>query len=86
MSHIVAISNLKGGTAKTTTTINLAGVLAELGYKILVVDIDPQGNASIGLGVDIFNLDKTIRDVLIDDLPISEIITVSYTHLTLPTT
>src|SRR5689334_9514183 len=74
MGHIVAVSNLKGGTAKTTTTINLAGVLSELGYKVLVVDMDPQGNASIGFGVDIFKLDKTVRDVLIDDLPISEII------------
>jgi len=74
MGHIIAISNLKGGTAKTTTTINLAGVLAEQEYKILVVDIDPQGNASIGLGVDIFKLEKTVRDVLIEDKPINEVI------------
>jgi chromosome partitioning protein len=74
MGYIVALSNLKGGTAKTTTTVNLAGVLSEMGRKVLVIDNDPQGNASIGLGVDIFNLQKTIRDVLIDDLPVTEVI------------
>jgi chromosome partitioning protein len=74
MGDIVAIANLKGGTAKTTTTVNLAGVLSEEGYTILVVDMDPQGNASIGLGVDIFKLEKTVRDVLIEDMPLSQVI------------
>ena len=70
----VAVINLKGGVGKTTTVINLAGVLAELGKKILVVDIDPQANATLGLGINIFELDKSIKNVLVDDMPLRNII------------
>jgi chromosome partitioning protein len=69
---ITAIVNQKGGVAKTTTTINLGSCLAELGKKVLLIDIDPQGNLTQGLGIE--NIDKTIYECLTDELPLSEIV------------
>lgn len=65
MGKIFSLANQKGGVGKTTTTINLGAFLADLGKKVLIVDIDPQGNAGSGLGLDVMKLKPTIYEVLI---------------------
>lgn len=72
--HIVAVTNQKGGVGKTTTTINLAAGLAELGGSVLLVDIDPQGNASTGLGIDQGDRSFTSYDLFMDDVPVEKVI------------
>lgn len=67
MGKIIAISNQKGGVGKTTTAINLAACLSSIGKKCLIIDIDPQGNAGSGLGLEVQKLNKTIYDVLIGE-------------------
>jgi len=74
MGKIVVIANQKGGVGKTTTAINLASSLAVMEKRILIIDIDPQANASSGLGLDIINIDKTIYDVLLERVPYKEAI------------
>jgi chromosome partitioning protein len=70
----IAICNQKGGCAKTTTAINLSSCLAQKGYKVLLVDLDPQSHASLGLGTDVENLEKSIYDVLINNSSLESII------------
>lgn len=72
--RIIAIANQKGGVGKTTTAINLAAALVESGCRVLVVDLDPQGNASTGLGIERDDREFTTYDLLIDDAPLSDVI------------
>ncbi|NRB18227.1 MAG: ParA family protein [Rhodobacteraceae bacterium] len=72
--RIIAIANQKGGVGKTTTTINLAAALVESGLRVLVVDLDPQGNASTGLGIDSADRNLTTYDLLIGETPLKDVI------------
>ena len=72
VAKIIAVANQKGGVGKTTTSVNLAACLAEKGKKILLVDCDPQGNASSGYGIDKSALDTTIYQVIIEGTPIEQ--------------
>lgn len=72
--RIISIANQKGGVGKTTTTINLGAALCELGYMVLVVDLDPQGNASTGLGVEPDDRRYTTYDLLLDDASLKDVI------------
>ena len=67
MGKIVSFSNQKGGVGKTTTCVNMAAYIAATGKKVLLVDIDPQGNATTGLGFSKSSLKKSVYNVLIDD-------------------
>lgn len=74
VTRVFAIANQKGGVAKTTTAINLSACLCELGKRVLLVDLDPQGNASSGVGVIKQKLTLCIYDVLINDIPLEQVI------------
>ncbi len=74
ISKVIAIANQKGGVAKTTTAINLSACLAELGYNVLLIDLDPQGNATSGLGIAKNKLVRCVYDVLINDVTIEQVI------------
>ncbi|MGI8984492.1 MAG: ParA family protein [Acidimicrobiales bacterium] len=74
LPRFVAVANQKGGVGKTTTAVNLGAALAELGYRVLVVDLDPQGNATTGLGINARNLQSSIYDVLLNDLDLEDCI------------
>ncbi|MBI3348151.1 MAG: ParA family protein [Burkholderiales bacterium] len=72
MAKIFCIANQKGGVGKTTTTVNLAAGLAQIGQRVLVVDLDPQGNATMGSGIDKRKLELTVYDVLLESASIAE--------------
>ena len=72
MGRIIAVANQKGGVGKTTTSINLSACLAEAGQKVLVVDVDPQGNTTSGLGVDKNNVENTIYEMMLGECTVEE--------------
>jgi chromosome partitioning protein len=73
-AEVIAFANQKGGVAKTTTTLNLAVAFAESGHRVLCVDLDPQGNLTMSQGIDPDKVEKSLYDVLVNDMPISEIV------------
>jgi chromosome partitioning protein len=73
-ADVIAFANQKGGVAKTTTTLNLAVAFAETGHRVLCIDLDPQGNLTMSQGIDPDKVEKSLYDVLVNDMPISEII------------
>lgn len=72
MAKIIAVANQKGGVGKTTTAVNLSSCLAVQGKKVMVIDIDPQGNTTSGLGIDKSTIKNSIYDVIINDVPLEE--------------
>ncbi|POP30562.1 ParA family protein [Lactonifactor longoviformis] len=72
MGRIIAVANQKGGVGKSTTAINLSACLAEMGQKVLTVDIDPQGNTTSGLGIDKMGVEATLYELLLDECELSD--------------
>lgn len=71
---VIAVTNQKGGVGKTTTTVNVAYCLAKAGKKVLLVDFDPQGNATSGLGLDKNSLERTVRDLIMNQAPLAAVV------------
>jgi chromosome partitioning protein len=72
LPRVVAVANQKGGVGKTTTSVNLGAALAELGFRVLVIDLDPQGNATTGLGIDARNFELSMYDVMMRDASLED--------------
>jgi chromosome partitioning protein len=72
LPRVISIANQKGGVGKTTTAVNLGAALAEMGYRVLVLDLDPQGNATTGLGISHRNVEGSIYDVIMNDTPLDD--------------
>ena len=75
---VIAVANQKGGVGKTTTSVNLSAALAAMGKRLLLIDLDPQGNATVSVGIDKAAADATVLDVLVDQMPLKRAVT----HLT----
>ena len=74
MGKVVAVANQKGGVGKTTTTVNLGACLAEMGKRVLLMDLDPQGHVSSGLGIEKSTINSCMYDVVINNVPLRDII------------
>ncbi len=74
LPRVIAVANQKGGVGKTTTTVNLGAALAEMDYRVLVIDLDPQGNATTGLGIDARNFELSMYDVIMREAPLEDCI------------
>ena len=74
LGKIIAVANQKGGVGKTTTAVNLSAAIAQTGKRVLLIDCDPQGNATSGLGIDKNVLEQSIYDVLVGEVNIGDIL------------
>ncbi|BAP84789.1 chromosome partitioning protein ParA [Paucilactobacillus hokkaidonensis JCM 18461] len=74
MGYVIALANQKGGVGKTTTSVNLGACLAQMGQRVLLIDIDPQGNATSGTGIQKATIEQDIYDVLINEIPLKDVI------------
>ena len=72
LPRVIAVANQKGGVGKTTTSVNLSACLAELGFRTMLIDLDPQGNASSGVGIETRGIETSIYDVLLNDVAIGD--------------